>query len=147
MSMFAETIAWFCVFATQLGLVAGCLLAILRRSEALALIKTSGMGDAANAMGTNNHVNAADMGRYGIHMIFVAVFMGIFAIMFFCMMFSQFKHIKTAINVIEASAEFLIGNPRVIVLPFIYFAVTVIGLVFWAYTLAAIMSLNDVVSD
>ena len=61
--MFAETIAWFCIIITQLGLVGGCLIAILKRSEALALVTTSGMGDSSksNAMGGNNHVNAFDM--------------------------------------------------------------------------------------
>ena len=79
--------------------------------------------------------------------MFAAIFMGIFALMFLVLMFSQFKHIKTAINVIEASAEFMIGNKRVVFLPFIYFAVTIIGILLWAYCLAAIVSLNDVISD
>ena len=138
--MFAETIAWFCIIITQLALVGGCLLAFLKRSEALDLIKSTGMGG-------NNHVNANDMVNYGRYMFIAAIFLGVFSFMFLVLMFFQFKHIKTAINVIEASAEFMIGNKRVVFLPFIYFGLTISIWLIWAWCMAGIVSLNKITSD
>ena len=71
--------------------------------------------------------------------------MAILAFIFLVLMFFYFKHIKTAIHMIDAAAEFMIGNKRVILVPFTYFFITVGGFFFYLYCLAQIISLNKIV--
>lgn len=68
-----------------------------------------------------------------------------FAVCYLILMFYKYKHIKTAINVIDASAEFIIANRRCVVIPFVYFILIVFVILGWIYCMAAIISLNDII--
>ena len=96
-------------------------------------------------MGNNNHVNLFEMQSIEGIFMFMGVVLAILAFIFLVLMFFYFKHIKTAINMLDAAAEFMIGNKRVILAPFTYFFITVGGFFFYLYCLAQIISLNKIV--
>ena len=80
-------------------------------------------------------------------MMGLGIVLAVLALLFMILLFFQYKHIKTAVNVTDAAAEFMVGNKRVILIPFIYFFLTIALWVGWAYCVTAIVSLNDVVSN
>lgn len=124
--MFAETIAWISIAILQLGLVFGSLMCFYKRNGALELIKSEGIGN-------NNHVNKFSMESYAGYMMAGGITLACMAFIFLVLLFFNFKHMKTAINVIDAAAEFMIGNKRVIFIPFIYFILTISLWISWAY--------------
>lgn len=65
-------------------------------------------------------------------MMFAGVVFAILAFIFLILMFFNFKHIKTAIQVIDAAAEFMVGNKRVILIPITYFFLTIGTIMLWA---------------
>lgn len=78
--------------------------------------------------------------------MFAGIVMGIFAFIFLVLLFFNFKHIKTAIQVLEAAAEFMIGNKRVILVPFTYFFLIIGTFLLWCQCMVMIISLNTTVS-
>jgi hypothetical protein len=140
MSHFAETVAWWSIFFMQFSLIGGSVICFWKRNTVIDLTKVDG------GMGNNNHVNLFEMMHSieGIFM-FMGVVLAILAFIFLVLMFFYFKHIKTAINMLDAAAEFMIGNKRVILAPFTYFFITVGGFFFYLYCLAQIISLNKIV--
>jgi hypothetical protein len=79
-------------------------------------------------------------------MMFGGIVMAVLAFIFLVLLMFNFKHIKTAIQVLEAAAEFMIGNKRVILVPFTYFFLIVGSFLLWCQCLVMIISLNKTVS-
>ena len=55
-----------------------------------------------------------------------------------------YKHVKEAIDVIDAAADFTVENKRVIIVPMVYFVFTLISFLLWLYAFACVVSLNKV---
>lgn len=111
-----------------------------KRGAALTLVTTDNFGD-------NNHQNKYVLDSYAGFMMFFGVMLAIFALAYLILMFFNFKHIKTAIGVVDAAAEFIIGNKRVILVPFTYFFLTIGSFLVWAYCMTLIISINKIVSS
>ena len=68
----------------------------------------------------------------------------IVAVLYFVLIFKNYKHIKTAIQVIDASADFLLDHARVMIIPFAYFIIN-LGFSFACiYNMGLIVSMNKI---
>ena len=82
------------------------------------------------------------MESYAGYMMALGIILGVASFVYLVLMFFQFKHIRTAINVIDAAAEFCVGNKRVVLIPFVYFSLIIAMWIGWANCMVAIISLN-----
>jgi len=101
LSLFAEWVAWGMVFVVQIGFIGVTLMSLKMYS------KYKEDGDSENA-------NAA----IGIGGLF-----GILSLIFACMIYCGYNQLKTAIDVLDASADFLAGTKRIFLVPVVYFFV------------------------
>jgi hypothetical protein len=125
MSAFAEPIAWFIVIAVQVGLFA---LSFLAGGAAL----------VANDQG--------DKDRF-IVMLAVSIISGILAILFLVGLCFGFNSLKTAIDVIDASADFLADTKRIILVPVGYFFLTMIVVGLWLGATLSVFSMAKIVPE
>lgn len=72
---------------------------------------------------------------------------GILALLFLCSIFFGYKSLKLAIDVIDASADFLNKTRRIILVPILYFFVTLIIISLWLVALICVLSMNKVEAD
>ena len=63
-------------------------------------------------------------------------------VLYFCLVFRNYKHIKIAIQVIDASADFMIEHKRVMLIPFVYFIFNLTFAYLCAYNIGLILSMN-----
>jgi hypothetical protein len=140
LSNFAETIAWTSIIGTQITLIAASVFCFLKRNQALGLIKSENLGD-------NNHVNKFSMESFAGMMMFAGILLAFLALLYLVLVFYKFKHVKTAIHVIDAAAEFMVGNKRVVAVPFVYFLIMVAIVIGWFYCIIAIIGLNEIKAD
>ena len=138
LSSFAETIAWALVIFLEFFFLGGAGACFYKWHSVHALIKEDNFGG-------NNHVNKYTMESFSSICMGVGFAFAGCAIVYLGCMIYKYKHIKTAINVIDASAEFIIANPRVVIIPFVYFMVIIFIFLGWVYCMAAIISLNDII--
>lgn len=54
------------------------------------------------------------------------------------------KHLAQAIDVIDAAADFAVGNKRVIAVPVIYIILNLVSFLVWLYSFACVVALNDI---
>jgi len=55
-----------------------------------------------------------------------------------------YKHVKQAIDVIDAAADFAVQNKRVIGVPIFYFFLTLISFLVWLFSFACVVGLNKI---
>jgi hypothetical protein len=75
------------------------------------------------------------------------VISGILTVSFMFCIFCGFKSLKMAIDVIDASADFLATTKRIIFVPVLYFFLTLICLIVWVSAFACVASMNDITAD
>ena len=75
---------------------------------------------------------------------FAAICFAILGVLYFCILFRNFKHIKTAINVIDAAADFVIEHRRLIFVPVFYFMVNIALAITCLYNIALVTSMNKI---
>jgi len=80
----------------------------------------------------------------GYYLEFGAICFAIIGLIYFCIIFRNFKHIKTAIQVIDAAADFVIEHRRLIIVPLFYFIVNIALAITCLYNIALVTSLNDI---
>lgn len=56
-------------------------------------------------------------------MLIIGCFLGLFSLLFALMIYCGYNQLKTAIDVIDAAADFLAKTKRIIAVPIIYFIV------------------------
>lgn len=54
-------------------------------------------------------------------MLIMGGFLGLFSLLFACMIYCGYNQLKTAIDVIDAAADFLAKTKRIIAVPIVYF--------------------------
>jgi len=138
MSAFAEAIAWICIVLTGIGLFAGSILCWFMRADVVNERGAVGSGTGFQANDLNDSETEAFWLLVGC--IALAVLGCCFCVCVAC----GFKHVKEAINVIDAAADFTVENKRVIIVPMIYFTITIISFVVWLYAFACVVSLNPI---
>lgn len=126
MSWFAEYIAWGIIVLVQLGTIGAatfCIGFYLENSS-----KTSVDGHALNP----NTMLGAGIG------------FAIFACIFLLALYCGFSSLKLAIDVIDASADFLAKTKRMIAVPVFYFVLTIIIFSIWIFCMLAINSIGTI---
>lgn len=138
MSAFAEPIAWICVVLAQLAFIGGAVAGWFWRVE---LVKTHDMNiklwtdeKAQNLIDANKTMQTYAM----LAIVGFAIASCLFATCIFC----GFKSLKLAIDVIDASADFLARTKRIILVPVLYFFVSVIIFIVWIYAFLSVASMN-----
>jgi hypothetical protein len=58
-----------------------------------------------------------------------------------------YKSLKVAIDVIDASADFIAGTKRILFVPLFHFILTIIAVLIWIGAMACVVSLNDIKAD
>jgi hypothetical protein len=71
--------------------------------------------------------------------------LGIIALGFLCCIWCGFKSLKMAIDVIDAAADFLNKTKRVLLVPVLYFFVTLFIVLMWCGMMVCVVSLNEIV--
>lgn len=125
MSIFGEILSWIIIALIQIGLITGSAVGIYAY--------------AADKFGT-------DTKSASIALI-VGIVLAILSVVFLCMLCYGFRSLKTAIDVIDASADFLTGTKRIILVPIFYFFVTIIAIVLWLFAVLCIYSIGDIRAD
>ena len=128
MSLFAEYIAWAMIGLTQVGLLAGALACLLAWK------------DRADPEGPISPADAQKLLGGGIALAILAL---IFAVLVCC----GFNSLRTAINVVDASADFLRRTKRLLFVPILYFIVNVLVVFAWVVIVACFNSMGTITAD
>ena len=125
MSMFAEPIAWLCVFLIQFGLLGMTGASFFEYSHYKKGSSAEDKKDAEGAMA-------------------LTIVFGILSLAFACCVVCGRKSLQKAIDVIDAAADFTADNKRVILVPIFYFFFSLIILAIWMGAFACVASLNKI---
>ena len=139
MSAFAEPIAWICVALAQLGLIGASIGAWFWRAG-LAQTLTENKDTYTESM-TKDNLKSQKMALLGV------IAFGILAAFFLLCICCGFRSLKLAIDVIDASADFLASTKRIILVPVLYFFVTIILFGSWVVCFLNVASLNTIKAD
>jgi hypothetical protein len=136
LSIFGETIAWICVVLIQLAFIgaaaAGYFAWTAQKEKVAALDQTDLASNYDEEKKTEN-----------LMMLGMGVF-GLLALLFACGICCKFSELKTAIDVVDASADFLAKTKRVIGVPFVFFFLSIISVLVWSGSFAAVISMNHI---
>jgi len=139
MSAFAETIAWICVAMAQLGfigLTVGCW--FYRDAE---IQKYESFKDTWDKEQREDSEKNQKLALAGV------ILFAILSLAFCTCIVCGFKSLKLAIDVIDASADFLAGTKRIILVPVLYFFVTLIIVLVWSGSFMCVASMNTIHPD
>jgi solute carrier family 44 (choline transporter-like protein), member 2/4/5 len=75
------------------------------------------------------------------------VIFGILAAGFFCCVCCGYKSLKLAIDVIDASADFLAGTKRVLVIPGVFFFAQILCVITWVGAMMCVVSMNKITAS
>jgi hypothetical protein len=148
LSIFAEPLAWCCVCLIQTGLLMG----------------TIGSGYMWNVENTNVAKLRTDQGydlktdeqkkiwdkEYGqgpMKYLLTMITFGVLTLLFACAVCLGKKSLKRAIDVIDASADYIAHNKRVILVPNFHFVLTFLFIMMWMGAMLCVASLNDIEPD
>ena len=130
MSAFAEYIAWAMVAIVQLGLIGGSIFCI---GEFFAIKSSDSTGLSADAKSSKETLFMA-----------LGIVFGLSALIFLICIYCGFNQLRIAINVIDASADFLAKTKRIIGVPILYFFLTVIVFITWIGSIMCINSMGNI---
>jgi len=72
------------------------------------------------------------------------ILIGIIAVLFACLVYCGFSSLKLAIDTIDAAADFLARTKRIILVPILYFFITLIIICIWASAMVCVASMNKI---
>jgi hypothetical protein len=125
MSFFAEQIAWTIVGITQISLFVGCGACIFeyldKKDSTNPIYKESASG-----------------------FLIGGIVVGLLAIIMLIMLICGFNQLKIAIDVVDASADFIRKTKRVISIPVVYFFFQVIAVLIWLFAVICVWSIGDI---
>jgi len=143
MSAFAETIAWICVVLAQLALIGASVVSYFWRQD---LIKTLTDGRAEWEANNGESLIKENEKNQKLALTGLVLFAVLAAAFLLCVC-CGFKSLKLAIDVIDASADFLAGTKRIIFVPVLYFFLQVIVFFVWLYAFLHVASMNEFKPD
>jgi len=128
MSYFAEQIAWTIVGIAQIAFFVGSAVCIFEYFN----VKNSG-----NVLKKDSATSFLVGG----------IVLGLFGILFLIALVCGFHQLKIAIDVIDASADFLRKTKRIILVPVVYFFLQVIVVMTWMFAMCCIWSTGDITAS
>jgi len=78
------------------------------------------------------------------YLLWGGIALGIVSFLFACAICCGFSSLKMAIDVIDASADFLFLTKRIIIVPIIYFFLTLIFVFVWMGMMLCVISMNKI---
>jgi len=78
------------------------------------------------------------------YLLYGIIGFSLIAAIFLCCIIVGFKSLKLAIDVIDASADFLNKTKRVILVPIFYFFVTLLVVFLWLASFICVISMNKI---
>jgi len=145
MSWFAEVIAWCCIVLVQIGLIgmsAACFMA--RKLSIEEVAKTQ--KDKAQSAEAKAKV-AKEQKDYQLYLLIGCIVFGVLALLFLCCIVCARKSLGMAVDVIDASADFVAGTKRVILVPNFHFVLQIVIFLVWLGSLVCVVSLNKIEAD
>jgi len=128
MSLFAECIAWAMIALTQIGLLVGTLYCVMvykdRNTPAGPLTEDEARKFLAGAC-----------------------LLGLLTFVFGLAVCCGFNSLRTAINVVDASADFLRRTKRILLVPILYFLLNVLVVFAWVVIVACFNSMGDITAE
>lgn len=76
--------------------------------------------------------------------MWIMIAAGFFATGFLCCIYCGYDSLKTAIDVIDASADFLAKTKKIILVPFVFFLLQIISVSCWVPSMAYVVSMNHI---
>lgn len=73
------------------------------------------------------------------------IFFLISSVLFFCIVFWGKKSLTLAVDVIDASADFIADNRRVVIVPLVYYLITIVMFLGWVLAMMCTLALNPIV--
>ena len=73
------------------------------------------------------------------------VVLGLLAVCFLLCMLCEYDALKIAIDVIDASADFLVETKRIIFVPVVHFFLEIAFILIWVWAFTYVLSLNKIV--
>jgi hypothetical protein len=80
-------------------------------------------------------------------LLIFGIFASIFGVLFLLMIYCGYSQLKTAIDVIDAAADFLARTKRILLVPICYFFATMIVFAVWIGAITCILSMGTVTAD
>jgi hypothetical protein len=128
MSLFAECIAWAMIALTQVGLIVASLYAAFLYKD--------------------RHTPAGPLSPDDAYKVLAAaIVLGILAALFGLAVCCGFNSLRTAINVVDASADFLRKTKRILFVPVLYFFLNVLVVFAWAVIVACFNSMGEITAE
>ena len=84
------------------------------------------------------------MAAVGYGVLGAGIIFTCFSLCFYFLVFKNFKHIKIAIEIFDASADFAINHIRLVIAVFFYLLFLLVSFFIWIYVILYVMSLNDI---
>jgi hypothetical protein len=131
MSIFAEYIAWSMIGLTQLGLLAGtgyCLMVYTDRND---------------PMSSSNKLSD----KAATQVLVLGCVLGLLSLIFAILVCCGFNSLRTAINVVDASADFLRKTKRIILVPILYFILNIFVVFAWIWIVMCFNSMGSIHAD
>lgn len=72
------------------------------------------------------------------------IVLGLLSFLFLCCIVCGYKSLKLAIDTIDASADFLAKTKRIILVPLLYFFLTLLIVFFWFVCVMCVISMNKI---
>jgi len=147
MSMFAETLAWCCVVLIQLGLIAFTVLSYFQWKSADKDVAEAKAAEGYDSMSeAEKKTFDSENPGPGFYMGMLIIF-GLLSLTFLCMIWCGKASLQRAIDVIDASADFIAHNKRVIFVPILHFFIQILACTIWLGAFICVASLNEIKPD
>lgn len=69
---------------------------------------------------------------------------GLITVGFLCCLCCKYSALKTAIDAIDASADFLAGTKKIIAVPGLFFLLSIISIMIWIFSVLSVLSMGHV---
>jgi hypothetical protein len=99
-------------------------------------------GDNSDQYEFGNLLKAKDEKK--AYLLYGMIGFGILALLFACSVILGFRSLKLAIDVIDASADFMMTTKRIIAVPILYFFMTLLVVFVWIGMLFCVVSMNKI---
>ena len=140
MCIIAEAISWICIFLVQISLIAASFISWYVRYWLVDQISFMKENEYPNSI-----INLLEAG-YIVCYVFTILF-AIFAIVYAVSLCSNFKNLKFAIEVIDASVHFLESSRKIFLSTMLFNALTVSVIFTWIICSCAIYSQGEIKPD
>lgn len=148
LSVFAETLSWCCVVLIQVGLILASVFSFMKSNQdikKLVTLKTAKQYDSMNIIERKIFDDKYD--KPYTNSITSGVVFAVLSCLFFTLIICARDSLRQAIDVIDASADYIAHNSRVVFVPVLHFMYMIVVTIVWLGAFLCVISLNDIKAD